>query len=203
MRPMRAAWRARPADRSTTSFSRAKRSEMTSGGTNWSGVSAARVPGRGEKMKGEGAVVTGLGDERQRLFEVGVGFAGKTDDHVGRHRQIVDRRPRRRVAPSSARRCAAASQRAHGRFRTAAEGGAARRPRRSRPSPRSSRRRSFGCGLVKRIRADAVDGADRPQKIGKESPACGFASHPALTDESRRAGRVKFALRATSVRSRP
>ena len=49
-RPMRARLRC-SAERSTTSFRRAKRSAITPGGTKSSIISAARVPDRGEKMK--------------------------------------------------------------------------------------------------------------------------------------------------------
>ena len=141
VRPTRPRWRS-SAERSTTAFRRAKRSAMTSGGTSSSTSSAAAVPGRGEKMK----------------VNVESNCASAATSSVASNSASVSPgKPTMRsvVTARSGMLCAgrlealevalggvAALHRDAGPCcsRTAAAGAAARRPPRSRPSRRSSRR---------------------------------------------------------------
>ena len=102
---------------------------------------AARVPGRGEKMKVNARVVPGLGADGERVLEVLLGLTGEPDDDVGRHGQVVDGGAGRgQPLEVALRPCSPAAWRAAPcRSPTAGEGGAARTPRASRPWPRSSR----------------------------------------------------------------
>ena len=70
---------------------------MASCGTG-SGSSAAGVPGTRAVQEAERAVEADVLHQLHRLREIGVGFAGKADDEIGRERQVrAARRAARRT----------------------------------------------------------------------------------------------------------
>ena len=134
-------------------------------------MAAARVPGPRREDEGEGAVVAGLGAHGQRVLEVLVGLAGEADDDVGRHGQVVDRRPGPRpAAPGSAAPCSprrmARSTRSlpdcSGRWSCSHTSGV------SAMASIVSGRRSLGCGLVKRTRPIPSTAPTARSSVGEE-----------------------------------
>ena len=105
----------------------------------------------GREDEREGAVVTHLLDDLERLREVLLGLAGEADDDVGRERDVGNVLADQRHAIEVALAVVGPPHRLQdrGSSPTAAAGGCARRARGSSACARmTSSRMSFGCGLV-------------------------------------------------------
>ena len=71
-----------------TTRRRSKRSPATAGSTKRSAISAASVPGRGEKMNVKASSKRASAATSKRRREVVVGLTRKPDDDVGRHGEV-------------------------------------------------------------------------------------------------------------------
>ena len=140
-----------------------------SAATKSSIISAAGVPGRGEKTNVYAASYAAASTTSSVRGEVVLGLAGEADDEVGRDREVGDRGPRggqalevalggvaavhareRPVAPRLQREVQVLAHGAHSAIAAIVSG-----------------RRSFGCGDVNRMRSMPVDRVDRAQQVGE------------------------------------
>ena len=154
-----------------TTRRRSKRSPATAGSTKRSAISAASVPGRGEKMNVKASSKRASAATSKRRREVVVGLPRKPDDDVGRHGEVGNDPAGFGEAVEVARRACnhGASRPAHGRSRTAVDSATARRPLGVRAiAANVSGRMSLGCGDVKRMRRMPVDGADGLEEVGEQ-----------------------------------
>ena len=149
---------------------RARSARASRSSETWSAIAAASVPPRGENTKvkapSKPTSSTTATVSRKSL----VGLAREADDQVGRQREVGNRGAHvvdEREVPLARVR---AAHRASGSAssRTGAAGARARTRRRTRPSRAiTSGRKSFGCGLVKRIRSIPSIASHCAQELGE------------------------------------